>query len=107
MIRHIPHRSSRAVGGRSTAQERYPLRHIATPDLCPPAIDGSLRAPVVETLFGRHCNELVCPLAEDCVVSDERTQPCADRQAHGQRRRMNQPSSLNVAALLCANAWSG
>ena len=53
-----------AVSGRTAAQERYPLDHIAILDLDPPAIDRSLRTPVGETLLGRHRNQLVCPLIQ-------------------------------------------
>src|SRR5271155_3460529 len=41
-------RSSGAVSDRTTAQQRYRLRHIAVLDLGPAAIDRSVRAPVGE-----------------------------------------------------------
>ena len=70
-----PHlRPGGAVSRRTAAQERYPLRHIAILDLDPSAIDRSLRTPKGETLLGRHRNQLVCPLTQGCVISDERKQ---------------------------------
>src|SRR6266851_2619011 len=91
-----PHlRPGGAVSRRTAAQKRYPLGHVAIFDLDPPAIDGSLRTPVGETLLGRHRKQLVYPLAEDCVISVERKQPAAECQARSQRRRMSQPPSLS------------
>src|SRR6516162_4614027 len=63
-------------------------------DLDPAAIDLSLRTPVGETLLGRHCNQLVCPVIQRSVVSDERKQSRADRQPTSKGRRMSQPPSL-------------
>jgi hypothetical protein len=41
-------------------------------DLDPAEKDVSQRTPVGETLLGCHRNQLVYPLTEHCVVSDER-----------------------------------
>ena len=49
-------------------EKRYPLTHIAVFDLYPPATDHSHRTPVGEPLLGRHSDQLVYPLPEDCVV---------------------------------------
>ena len=66
------------------------------------AIDRSLRLPVRETLLGRHRNQLVYPLIQRCVVSDERKQPHTDRQARSQRRWMSEPPRLtDVCAVPC------
>ena len=79
-----PHlRSGGAVSGQTAAQQRYPFRYIATFKLGPPAIDCSLRTPHGETLFGRHLNQLTCPLIQACVTANHCKQPGADRQAHG------------------------
>src|SRR6516225_9633665 len=84
------------AGSRCTpAQQRYPLRYITILDLNPPATDRFHRTPVGETLLGRHRNQLIHPLAEGCVVSDEQTQPDAGCQVPSQRRRMSQPPSLS------------
>jgi hypothetical protein len=83
-----------AVSRRTATQERHSLRHITILDLDPPAKDRSLRTPEGETLLGRHRNQLVCPLIQRCVVSDEREQNSADCQARRQRRLMSQPPSL-------------
>ena len=64
MIGHPQLRTGGAERGRTAAQERYPLRHITILDLDPPAIDRTQRAPVRETLLGRHRNQLVCPLIQ-------------------------------------------
>ena len=55
----------------------------------------SQRTPERETLLGRDRNQLVCALIQGHVVSDERKQPGARRQAASQRRRMSQPPSLS------------
>ena len=81
------------VSRRTAAEKRYPLRHIAILGLEPAAIDRSHRDP--EWLLDRHCNQLVYPLAEDCVLSDERKRYGADCQDRSQRRRMSQSPSLS------------
>src|SRR5215472_5908895 len=86
--------ASGAISDRTVVQQRYPLRHIAIFDPDPPAINASERAPLGETLLGRHCNQLVCPLTEDRVVPEERKQPGGDPQAVSQRRKMSQSASL-------------
>ena len=53
---HPQLRPGGAVSGRTAAQERYPLRHIAIFDLDPAAIDRSHRTPEGKTLLGRHRN---------------------------------------------------
>ena len=79
-----PHlRSGGAVSGRTASQERYPFRYIANFELGPPAIDCPLRAPHGKTLLGRHLNQLACPLIQGCVISNNRKQSDADRQAYG------------------------
>ena len=91
-----------AVSGRTAAQERYTLGHIAILDLDPPAIDRSHRTPEGETLLGRHRNQLVCPLIQGCVVSDEQKHRGAVHQARSQRRRMSQlPSLSDCRVALC------
>ena len=82
------------VSARTAAEERYPLRHLTIFDLGPPAIDGSLPAPVRETLLGRDRNELACPLIQGSKVADEQKQPDADGQAARQQRRIIRPLSL-------------
>src|SRR6516162_9537668 len=96
-----------AISGRATSQKRHSSHRIAMFDLDPAAIDLSLRTPVGETLLGRHCNELVCPLIQRYVVSDERKQSRADRQPTSKGRRMSQPPSLRDVCAPRANAWSG
>src|SRR5215472_6130535 len=88
-------RPSDPEGDRAAAQKRYPFGHIPIFDLDPAAVDGSHGAPVGETLLGRYRNQLLCPLVEECGVSDERQQNGAKRQGRSQRRRMSQPSSLS------------
>jgi hypothetical protein len=65
-------RPSGAVSSQTAAKERHPLRYIAILDRDPASQDGSLGAPVGEILLGRYRDQLVYPLAEDCVISDER-----------------------------------
>src|SRR5439155_14156843 len=84
-----------AESRRTAAQQRYPFCHLTILDLDPPPIAGSRRTPVEETLVGRYRNQLFCPLIQRCVVSDERKQSAAYRQAHGQRRRMSQSTILS------------
>src|ERR1700730_1483108 len=93
-----------AVSRRTVAHQRYSLRYIAILDLDPAAKDGSHRTPERETLLGCHGNELVCPLTQGYVVSDERKQPTVRRQAHSQSRWMSQPPRLSdggVASCQC------
>src|SRR6516164_5563385 len=47
-----------------------------------------------EPVLGCYGNQLLYPLAEACVVSEERKQPGAQRQAHGQSRRVSQAPRL-------------
>ena len=84
-----------AVSGGTVAQERRPLRHITIFDRDPAAKDRSLGVPKREALLGDDRNQLVYPLAEDCVVSHQRQHRGAIRQARGQRRRMSQAPSLS------------
>src|ERR1700738_3082914 len=94
MMGHPHLRPGGAVSARTTAQERYPLRHIAILDVDPAAKDRSPRTPEGETLVGRDRNQLIYPLAEGRVISDEQKQQAAPSQTHSQRRRMSQPPSL-------------
>src|SRR5207244_4205588 len=55
---HPQPRPGGAVGGRTAAQQRYPLRQIAIFDFYPAAKDGSLRTPVRKSLLGRHRDQL-------------------------------------------------
>ena len=64
-------RTGGAVSGQTDEQERYPFDHIAIFDFEPPTIDRSLRTPERETMLGRDRNQLVCPLAEGSIVSEE------------------------------------
>src|SRR5215469_12343156 len=93
-MRYDQLRSTVAIGGGTASQQRHSLCQFAIFDLDPPAIDLPLSAPKRETLLGRHRNQLVCTLTQGRVVSDERKQPGADRQAVSQRRNMSQPPSL-------------
>jgi len=61
------------VSARTAAEERYPLRHLTIFDLGPPAIDGSLPAPVRETLLGRDRNQLTCPIIQGSKVADDKS----------------------------------
>src|SRR5262249_30994843 len=71
-----------AVAGRTAAQKRYPISHITILYLDPSPIDRSLRTPEGESLLtGDRTHPLYYPLAEDCVVSGEREQRGAERQA--------------------------
>ena len=90
MIRHVSLRPSRAVSSRTAAQKTQSLHHIAVSELDPPVIDRSLCTPMGETLRCGYRCELVHPLSKDGVVSKERKHSGANRQANGQRRRMNQ-----------------
>jgi hypothetical protein len=84
-----------AESGQTAAQKRYPLRHIAILDLDPPAIDRAPRTLEGKTILGRHRNELVCPLIQDCVVSDQAKQSGVGSQGPSERRRMSQSPRLS------------
>ena len=75
MIGHIPLRAGGAIGSGTSAEERQSLCNCTIFDLKPPQIDGALRAPVSEALRGSHRYEPIGPLAETCIVSDERKAP--------------------------------
>src|ERR1700726_1622957 len=79
MIGHIQLRPGSAISRRTAAQKRYSLRYIAFFYLDPAAKDRSQCAPEREALLVRYCNQLVCPLTEDCVISIEREQPGTGR----------------------------
>ena len=66
---------------RTAAQQRYSRCHIAIDDLEPPVINRALRTEDRETLLGRHRNQLVYPLAEECVISVKRKQASANVKA--------------------------
>src|ERR1700730_3993191 len=57
-------------------------------------MDGSERTPGGDILLGRHRNQLVNPVAQGRVVSDEREQNSAASQGYGQSLRMSQSASL-------------
>src|SRR5215831_17039828 len=90
-------RSSRTISVRTAAQKRYPLRHVTIFHLAPAAEDRSRRTPERETLLGRHGNQPVYPVEEDCVILifAEQEQNGAQRQARCQRQRMNQSLRLS------------
>ena len=94
MIRNPPLRSGRAKSAGTTAQQWHSLAHFASSGLGPAAIDSSLCTELGETLLGRHSNQLVYPLAKDCVISVERKQHGAACEAHSQRRRISQAARL-------------
>jgi hypothetical protein len=83
-----------AKSRRTAAQKRYPLRHITILDLDPAAVARSDRTPEGETVLGRNRDQLVCPLAGDSALSDERNRDDADCQDQSQRRQKRQPASL-------------
>ena len=76
---HEHHSASGAVSARTAAQERYALRHTAIFDLGPPAIDSPHRTPEGKTLLGGHRDDLVRPLFQSCVVSDQQNESGAHR----------------------------
>ena len=57
-------------------------------------MEGSERTPGGDILLGRHRNQLVNPLIQSRVVSDEREQYGADSQGYGQSLRMSESASL-------------
>jgi hypothetical protein len=74
-----PHfRPGSTVSRRTAAQQRYPFGHITILDRDPAAMDRSHRTPDRETLLGRHRNQLVCPLIQRYVVSDNRKRQGAE-----------------------------
>ena len=83
-----------AESRRTTAQEKYSFRDITIFDPYPPTMDGSVRTPGRNILLGRHRNQLVNPLIQGRVVSDEREKKGADCQGYGQSLRMSQSASL-------------
>src|SRR5215472_1849074 len=83
-IGHPQLRPGCAISHQTAAQQRLSLHRIALFDLDPSAIDASPWTPETETLLGRNRNQLVYPLAEDCIVSGERKQQGANRQARSQ-----------------------
>src|SRR5262249_43322674 len=89
------------------AQKSHSVRHIAILGLGPAAIDRPQRTIQGETLLGRHRNQLVCPLTKGYVLSIERNQPGADRQARSQRRRMRPCPSLSDRCVTLCQCLSG
>jgi len=71
MMGHPRLRPGGTVSGQTDSQQRYPLGHITTFASDPTAIDGSLRAPVRQTLLDRHRDQLVCLLLQGCAVFAE------------------------------------
>src|SRR6266581_3584915 len=107
MIGNPQCRAGGTVSGRATAQEGHSLRDITILDPCPASIDGPLHTPERESLFGRDHNQLVFPLAERHVASDEPKSHDAERQARSQRRRMCQPPSLSDSCVASSQGLSG
>jgi hypothetical protein len=66
------------------------LSYLALFDLDPAANDSSLRAPEGETLLGRDRDQLVCPLIQGCVISDEPTVARGWVSLHGDILRLEQ-----------------
>src|ERR1700751_2658519 len=88
-ITRCPHfRPGAAVGSKTAAQKRNPLRHMTLLDRDPAAINHALRSPVRKTLLGRYRNKLVRPLAEGGVISGKRKEPSTHIQARSHRWRM-------------------
>ena len=97
----IPSAPGGTVGGPTAAQQRYPLRHITIFDLDPAAKDRSQRMPTGETLLGRDRNQLVCPLIQGYLVSDERK--AAWRSTPGsQPKTADEPASEPQRLLRCS-----
>ena len=94
MIRNPPLRSGRAKSAGTTAQQWHSLAHFASSGLGPAAIDSSLPTPQREALLGRYDHQLLCPLTQGQVVSEERKQHGAACEAHSQRRRISQAARL-------------
>src|ERR1700746_515681 len=90
-----PHlRPDSAVCRHTVAQEKYSFRDITVSGPYPPTMDGSERTPGGDILLGRYRYQLVNPLIQGRVVSDEREQNDAAAQGHGQSHRMSQSASL-------------